>query len=172
MQPTIPVIDSSCLYYLLHCSIKEGKHTSLLPRINKLIWGDYHYGTQVLFSTHASPVIPKASPLKVTNHARIFGWFNSTKNIAGTFEQNSDLDARHWNHCENGARLGQGQGWYIAFGHKKCNSSERESAAYDLEVGDLLDIRVDSACLTLFQVVASFCHLVCRPRLVIDRLYF
>lgn len=56
----------------MHCSIKEGKHTVILPRINKLIWADYHYGTQVLFSTHASPVIPKASPLKVSNQACIF----------------------------------------------------------------------------------------------------
>ena len=50
----------------LSCSMRDGKYTALLPRIGKLIYGsDFHYGTDIVFSTHASPVIQKNSPLKV-----------------------------------------------------------------------------------------------------------
>ena len=46
--------------------MKDGKYTSLLPRSGKLVYGsDFHYGTDLVFSTHASPVVPKDSPLKV-----------------------------------------------------------------------------------------------------------
>ena len=46
--------------------MKDGKYTSLLPRSGKLVYGsDFHYGTDLVFSTHASPVIPKESSLKV-----------------------------------------------------------------------------------------------------------
>ena len=48
--------------------MKDGKYTSLVPRSAaiKLIYGsDFHYGTDLVFSTHASPIVPKDSPLKV-----------------------------------------------------------------------------------------------------------
>lgn len=66
-------------------------------------------------------------------------------NIAEPFGQNYLLDARRWNHCENGARLGQGEGWGIAAGPKECNSTQHESATYNLEVGDALKILNDLA---------------------------
>ena len=51
---------------IISYSMKEGKYTSLLPRSGKLVYGsDFHYGTDLVFSTHASPVVPKDSPLKV-----------------------------------------------------------------------------------------------------------
>ena len=142
--------------HLLCCSIKEGKHTSLLPKVNRLIWADYHYGSQVLFSTHASPVIPKASPLKVILicssptlvgylHEVISllnwynaGWVNFELKIEGPFGKFYGLDARHWNPCENGARFGQGQGWVIGIGHRTHNTAEHKSAAHNMEVRDAL----------------------------------
>ena len=46
--------------------MRDGKYTALLPRSGKLVYGsDFHYGTDLVFSTHASPVIQKDSPMKV-----------------------------------------------------------------------------------------------------------
>ena len=56
----------------LSCSMRDGKYTSLLPNIGRLVYGsDFHYGTDLVFSTHASPVIQKDSPLKVTEETEI-----------------------------------------------------------------------------------------------------
>ena len=44
--------------------LKEGRYTTINPRILRTFWSDeYHFGSELLFSTHTSFVVPKKSPL-------------------------------------------------------------------------------------------------------------
>ena len=72
----------------MSCSMRDGKYTALLPRSGKLVYGsDFHYGSDLVFSTHASSVIPKGSPLKVTEDTEILRITQVTKD---TFKQMFD----------------------------------------------------------------------------------
>ena len=44
--------------------LKEGRYTTINPRILRTFWSEeYHFGSELLFSTHTSFVVPKKSPL-------------------------------------------------------------------------------------------------------------
>ena len=52
----------------------QGTHVSILPRAYEGKYRSrFHYGSQVLFSTHSSAIVPKESPWKVMKHHYIQG---------------------------------------------------------------------------------------------------
>ena len=100
---------------LLYCSMQEGKYTALLPRINRYLDPHgFHYGSEIIFSTHTSPVVPKESPLKVrmfsNNMPLDHCTFLNVCTVSGATRQEVRMDERYGNNPKDGKGLCQRYG--------------------------------------------------------------